>query len=194
MAYASLSLGDVHVNAKGAKMAPLTEGGEKCFYTFSEPTKAPFGPSNFDKDASAPRQTLEVRVTGEAASYFRGLDAWAADYLCAHSERLFKKRLSLQQVKDMYHPCLREAPGYEPLLRCKINMPGSRAACRFWNAQGEEREAPANWRDAEVKPHVQLSHLWLMGGCCGFVCNVTDLLVSEASRAFPVGRNDSMEE
>ena len=91
--YASMYLGDVHTNAKGAKMAPLSDAGEKCFYTFAEATKAPFGPSNFDKDASAPRQNLEVRVTGEAASYFRGLDEWALDYIAAHSERLFKKRL-----------------------------------------------------------------------------------------------------
>jgi hypothetical protein len=68
MAYASLHLGDVHVNAKGARMAPLTDAGEN-----------PSGPNHFDKDASAPRQNLEVRVTGEAASYFRGLDAWAED-------------------------------------------------------------------------------------------------------------------
>jgi hypothetical protein len=194
MAYASLSLGDVHTNAKGAKMAQLTDAGEKCFYTFPEATKAPFGPNNFDKDASAPRQNLEIRVTGEAASYFRGLDAWAEDYICAHSERLFKKRLSLQQVRDIYHPCLREAANYDPLLRCKINMPGSRAACRYWTAHGEEREAPTDWRDAEVKPHVQISHMWLMGGSCGLVVNVTDLLVSEASRAFPFARNDTMEE
>ena len=129
--YSSLHLGDVHTNAKGAKMAPLSDAGEKCFYTFAEATKAPFGPSNFDKDASAPRQNLEVRVTGDAASYFRGLDEWAVEYICAHSERLFKKRLSLQQVRDSYTPCLRQAPGYEPLLRTKINMPGSRGAVSY---------------------------------------------------------------
>jgi hypothetical protein len=66
--YASLHLGDVHTNAKGAKMAPLSDASEKLFYTFPQPTKAPFGPSNFDKDASAARQNLEIRVTGEAAS------------------------------------------------------------------------------------------------------------------------------
>jgi hypothetical protein len=159
---------------------------------FAEPTKAPVGPSNFDKDASAARQNLESRVTGEAASYFRGLDDWAVDYIAAHSERLFKKHLSLQQVKDAYHPCLRRALGYEPLLRCKINMPNSRGACRYWTAGGEEREAPLDWRDAEVKPRVHVSHLWLMGGSCGIVVNITDLLVAEASRAFPFASGEPM--
>ena len=188
--YSSLHLGDVHTNAKGAKMAPLSAGGEKCLYTFPEPTKAPFGPSNFDKDASAARQNLEIRVTGEAASYFRGLDEWAVDYIAAHSERLFKKRLSLQQVRDAYTPCLRQAPGYEPLLRTKINMPNSRGACRYWTASGEEREAPVDWREADVKPHVHVSHLWLMGGSCGIVVNCCDLLVAEASRAFPFASSE----
>ena len=133
-------------------------------------------------------------MPGEAAAYFAGLDSWAVDYIAAHSERLFKKRLSLQQVRASYTPCLRQAPGYEPLLRCKINMPGSRGACRYWSAGGVEREAPVDWRDADVRPNVHLSHLWLMGGSCGVVCNVTDLLVTDSSRAFPFARSEPDEE
>jgi hypothetical protein len=30
-----------------------------------------------------------------AEFFFAGLDAWAVDYICAHLERLFKKRLTL---------------------------------------------------------------------------------------------------
>ena len=185
MAYSSLALANVSVTAKGAKMAMLTDGAGRCNYTFAEPTRCPFGPSNFDKDPAATRQNLDIRVSGEAAEFFEGLDDWAVDYLCAHSERLFKKSLSLAQVKDMYHPCLRKAPGYDPLLRTKYNTPGNRGACRFWTAGGEEREAPVDWRDAEVTPHVHVSHLWMMGGSCGLVVNVCDLLVTEASRSFP---------
>ena len=103
-------------------MAMLTNGAERCSYTFAEPTRCPFGPSNFDKDPAASRQNLDIRVSGGAAEFFEGLDDWAVDYLCAHSERLFKKSLSLAQVKDMYHPCLRKAPGYDPLLRTKYNQ------------------------------------------------------------------------
>jgi hypothetical protein len=173
-------------------MAPLTDAGERCFFTFAAATKAPLGPSNFDKDASAARQNLEVRVAGVAASYFRGLHDWAVDYICAHSERLFKNKLSLQQVRDAYHPCLRQAPGYEPLLRCKINMPNTRGGCRYCTAHGDEREAPVDRRDADVTPHVHVSHLWLMDGSCGIVVNVFDLLVAEASRSFPFASGESM--
>jgi hypothetical protein len=169
-------------------MAMLTDGADRCYYTFAKPTRCPFGPSNFDKDPAATRQNLDIRVSGDTAEFFDGLDAWAVDYLCAHSERLFKKRLSLAQVKDMYHPCLRRAPGYDPLLRTKYNTPGTRGACRFWTASGEEREAPVDWREADVTPRVHVSHLWLMGSSCGLVINATDLLVTEASRAFPFGQ------
>jgi hypothetical protein len=130
---------------------------------------------------------LDFRVSGDAAAYFDGLDAWALDYICAHSERLFKKNLTLAQVKDMYHPCLRRAPGNEPLLRIKYNAAGTRGACRFWTASGEEREPSIDWRDAELTPHLHISHLWMMGGSCGLVVNVSDVLVTEASRSFPFG-------
>ena len=47
MAYASLALANVSVTAKGAKMAMLTNGVDRCNYTFAAPTSCPFGPSNF---------------------------------------------------------------------------------------------------------------------------------------------------
>jgi hypothetical protein len=193
MAYSSLALANVSVTAKGAKMAMLTDGADRCYHTFQSPTRCPFGPSNFDKDSSATRRNLDFRVSGDAAAYFDGLDAWAVDYICAHSERLFKKNLTLAQVKDMYHPCLRRAPGYEPLLRTKYNTPGTRGACRFWTAGAEERDAPADWRDSELTPHLHINHLWMMGGSCGLVVNVCDMLVTEASRAFPFAPSEPVE-
>jgi hypothetical protein len=193
MGYSTLHLGDVHTNAKGAKMAPLTDGtdgGEQCFYTFTEATRRPFGPNNLNKDVAAPRQNLEICFSGDAAEYFRGLDAWAVDYNCAHNERLFKKQLTLQQTRDLYHPTIRQSPDYEPLQRAKINMPNTRTACRYWTASGESRDAPVHGREADVKPHVHISHLWLIGGSLGIDVNVCDLLVTEGSRAFPFARNE----
>jgi hypothetical protein len=128
---------------------------------------------------------LELRCTQDVAEFFRGLDSLAVEYICAHSERLFTKSLTLAQVKDMYHPCLRTAVGYDPLLRAKIQMPGSRGECRYWTADQVPRGPPLDWREAELLVQLHISHLWLMGGSCGLVCNCTDLLVSESSRAFP---------
>jgi hypothetical protein len=134
MAYIGMAIGDVTVNAKGAKLALLTNGGERFHYT-TPALRAPFGPSNFDKDREAPRQNLDLRCcTEEMTQFFQGLDDWAVEYICAHSERLFKKSLTVQQVRDAYHPCLKQAPNYDPLLRTKINMPGSRGECRYWTS------------------------------------------------------------
>ena len=86
MAYQALQLGEVTVNAKGAKLALLTNGGERFHYTTPSPLRAPFGgPSNFDKDKEAPRQNLELRCTEEVAAFFKGLDGWAVEYISAHS-------------------------------------------------------------------------------------------------------------
>ena len=195
MAYQALQLGEVTVNAKGAKLALLTNGGERFHYTTPSPLRAPFGgPSNFDKDKEAPRQNLELRCAEEeVAAFFKGLDEWAVEYISAHSQRLFKKSLTLAQVKDMYHPCLRQAVGYDPLLRTKLNMPSARGECRYWTADQRPRGPPVEWREAELTAHLHISHLGLMGGSCGLVCNL-DLLVSEASRAFPFAVQHTEEE
>jgi len=184
MDFSGLALADVHINPKGAKTCLLTDNGARFYYT-TESTRAPFGPSNFDKDPAAPRQNLELRCTTTMANFFRALDEWVIEYISAHSERIWKKPLTLQQVRDMYHPTMRTTEGYEPLLRAKLNMPGSRGAVRFWTPDGQMRDPPSDWRDADVKAHVHISHLWLMGGACGLVINCIDLLVQEGSCAFP---------
>ena len=178
------SLADVSVSARGAKSAQLLSGGERLYFTSAQLTRAPFGPNNFDKDPAATRQNLELRATPDIEAFFSALDAWAIEYITAHSERLFKKSLSLAQVHEMYHPTLRRAPGYEPLLRCKANTAG-RGAVQYWTAEGKAREAPVDWKEAEVKAKIHCSHLWLMGSSCGIVLNLQDLLVVEGSRAFP---------
>jgi len=185
MALQALQLGDVTTNAKGAKMALLTNGGERFCFTTPGPVRTPFGPTNFDRDAAAARQTLDIRCDEAVSGFFQALDEWAVEYISAHSERLFKKSLTLNQVKDSYHPCLRQAANYPPLLRTKLNMPGARGACRFWTADEQQRGPPVDWREAELTAHLHISHLWLMGGSCGLCVNTTDLLVSEAPCSFP---------
>jgi hypothetical protein len=117
--------------------------------------------------------------------FFQALDEWAVEYITAHSERLFKKTLTLAEARDCYHPRLRQAANYPPLLRTKLNMPGSRGACRFWTSDQQQRGPPVDWREAELTAHLHISHLWLMGGSCGLCVNCTDLLVSEAPCTFP---------
>jgi hypothetical protein len=122
------------------------------------------GQSIFDKDANTPRQNLELRCQEQVAAFVDGLDEWTVEYLSAHSERLFRKALTLAQVKDMYHPTLCQAVGYDPLLR---PMPGSRGECRLWTASHMRRGTPVDWHDTELTVQLHTSHMRLMGGKCG---------------------------
>jgi len=56
---------------------------------------------------------------------------------------------------------------------------------KYWTAEGKPRDPPVDWREAEVKAKILVSHVWFMGASCGIVLAVQDLLVIEGSRAFP---------
>jgi hypothetical protein len=188
--FTNWSLADVHVNAKGAKTCQLAVDGRPLHRSSDGFCTAPFGgPSNFDKDVLATRQNLELRIPAALEAYLAEVDAWMLDYLLAHSERIFKKQLSVEQVRDAYHPMLKRQGDYPPLLRLKIDSDGRRA-CRFWSPDQQKRAAPLDWRGAELKAMFQISHLWIMGSSCGLVLNLTDLLVQESSSAFPWGAGE----
>jgi hypothetical protein len=182
--FALWSLADVNVNAKGAKTCQLQSENGKVQQSADDFCTAPFGPNNFDKDPLATRQNLELRVTPQLEAWFTQFDEWMVSYLLEHSERIFKKQLTMEQVRESYSPCLKRQGDYPPLLRTKINSTG-RQACRYWTVDQKKREAPEDWRMSEVRPMLHLSHLWIMGRQCGIVINTTDLLVRESSTAFP---------
>ncbi len=179
------SLADVHCNAKGAKTCQLSDGTPRLIYTSDVYCAVPFPPSNFDKDPAATRLNLGLRVPPSMEAYFDAVDAWAVTYLVTHSERIFKRGpLTLDQVKESYHPTLNRHGDYPALLRAKLDTFGRRA-CKFWTAAQQERGPPDDWRNCEVRPQLHLSHLWIMGKSCGIVCNVEALLVQETSTTFP---------
>ena len=99
--FTNWSLADVHVNAKGAKTCQLAVDGRPLHRSSDGFCTAPFGgPSNFDKDVLATRQNLELRIPAVLEAYLAEVDAWMLGYLLAHSERIFKKQLSVEQVRD----------------------------------------------------------------------------------------------
>ncbi len=184
--FTSLSLADVHVNAKGAKTCQLLDGTQRLLYTADAYCAVPFPPSNFDKDPAATRLNLELRAPPTLEAYFDGLDAWVVDYLTTHSERLLKRGgpLTREQVKESYHPTLRRKEDYPVLLRTKLDTTGRRA-CKYWMEEQEKRDAPEEWRTTEVRPQLHISHLWIMGREYGIVVNVEALLVREESTVCP---------
>ena len=175
-------LADVHVSAnKGAKTSLLSSvdyQGGKVVFIGEHSCEAPFGPTNFDKDPLAVRQNLELRLTAEQDKYFTSVDSWAQNYIVANSERLFKKKMSLEQIKEQYHSPIKRNEKYEPLLRTKVSTSGTWAT-RYWTPDGKEAVPPTQWRGATFRPRLHISHLWIMGTSCGLAINVTDLQVED---------------
>ena len=174
------------ISARGVKTCPVATLDEApLYYTFDTLTHAPFGPSSFDKDPNASRMQLDMRLSGADEEYFELLDRWAMASVLEHSEKLFKKKLTPEQVEERYHPILRKSEKHPTLLKTKINLHGNRP-CMFWNSKEEIIGAPDDWKGLEFRARVHVSHLWLMGSDCGLVLNCADLLLlDKASVAFP---------
>ena len=97
-------------------------------------------------------------------------------YITGHSERLFKKAMTTEQVVAGYHPCVRCKEGYAPLLHTKVNTEGASAIC-FWDAEGAVRLPPTEWKGTRLQLKFRVSHLWIMGPSFGLVINTTDAKV-----------------
>ena len=178
-----LSIANVHVNQRGSRTAALLNNKERYYVTFNTPAACLYPPSSFDKDESASRMGVHFEATDELTDFFLGFDKWAVEYLCEHSERLFGKAMSKDQVESCYHSCLKEGKG----CRFKINTPASPTPTRIWNDAGEQLPWPSNWNDS-YRIRCKISHLWQMGTrdkSFGFVVICENLLPQVTVTASP---------
>ena len=105
-------------------------------------------------------------------------------YITCHSERLFKKCLAIEQVRDGYKPCVSRRGTYPPTLRCKLKIGGS-SVVRCWTPSEERMLVLDNFKDFELVPRVTVLHLWVMNREFGFVLQVNDMLCQEVSQSCP---------
>ena len=122
--FSQLQLAEPIVSSRGAKSSALSTNGVKYVHTVGsreEPLTSPFGASSFG-DEQTTRKTIEFRIPVMWIDFSDRFDAWAVTYLTCHSERLFKKPLTLEQVCDGYKPCVSRRGTYPPTLRCKLNI------------------------------------------------------------------------
>ena len=149
----------------------------------------PFGPGNFDK-TPAVRQNLDFRATPELFEYFTALDNWMKDYIMCHSERIFKKQLSIEEINSGYHPCVNQRGTCDPTFRTKINL--HEKGVTFWDSDGKMRAPPENWIGLTATPRLHVSHLWIMGRVFGVVLTCTDIQLFDAEpRVCPLERTRS---
>ena len=184
--FSQLQLAEPIVSSRGAKSSALSNNGVNFAHTVcsrATPLTSPVGASSFG-DEQTTRKTIEFRIPNVWVEIFDLFDAWAVTYITCHSERLFKKTLTIVQVRDGYKPCVSRRGTYPPTLRCKLNLGGSNVV-RCWTSADQRILVPEDFRGVELVPHVTGLHLWVMNREFGFVLQVNDLMCSEVSQSCP---------
>ena len=181
------ALKDPQTSARGARTCQLQDkDGKRIHFTLGsrlEPCTTPFGASSWN-DENASRKTLDFHLTDEQAAEFDAFDEWAIGYLAEHSERVFKKKLTAEQVAQNYRSPVIRKDEYRPHLRCKINTAGQHA-CRAWSEAEERRELPEDLRPCLLVPRINVSHLWMMSREYGWVLQVGDMMVLDNAETCP---------
>ena len=168
-------LQDTQTSSRGAKTCTLLSAkGEKIVFTLG-PTSTPFGAGSYGDEATT-RKTLDLRVFDTESEFFKELDNWAVDYIAKNSERLLKKSLTRDQVKEHYRSPATAKEGYQPLVRTKINTFGQNAV-RCWSTTREVIGLPEDLKNCNFLAQVHLSHLWMMGRDYGWVISCQDLMI-----------------
>ena len=188
--FADWHLKDAQISARGAKSCTLQKSptGEKVNFTLGEkgaPVTSPFGATSFNDETNmSSRRTIEFNLTPELEDVFQSFDEWACEYLSEHSERIFRKTLSIDQIRDGYRSPVTKKGSYRGHLRCKINMSGT-AAVRCWDDKKQRIAIPADLRNCELIPRISISHLWLMSREYGWVFQLNDLQVLQSEEECP---------
>ena len=168
-----LSLDDVFFTKRGSKICRVRCAGGDFVITPPEHLRIPFDASNYDKDGSACRLSLVFETNPELQTLIETFDGWIVRYMSEHSERIFKKTMTPEQVRVGYCSCLKYKEPYAPTLKCKLDKDGRRGIC-CWQPSGERADQPSDWRSVMAKPRLHVSHLWVMGAQHGVVIQLTD--------------------
>jgi len=183
--FANYKLADPQVNAKGGRYCPLSDGDKPAWILPSGKLYSPFGgPSTYEAAVYTPRQTLELRCDEELAATIRAFDEWAKTYILEHSERLFKKKLTPQQIQEGYRSPMHQKGDYAPNLRTKIDLEG-RMACRYWTPEGICQGPPDDYKMCEIRVRLLIRSMWFMQKEFGFTLQVMDMQVHTRSHVCP---------
>ena len=181
---ATLRIDDVFCTASGAKIARICDG-DAPLVLMTDTLRSPFNAGTFDRDPTATRLNLQLAVDNESLlQTLQGFDSWVVEYLAQHSERIFKRNLSREQVQLGYTSVLRQPAkeGHSPLLRVKLDTENRYAVC-CWDQSGEGIAPPDNWAGLYLQPRLHFSHLWIMGSQFGVVVRLTDAKILGGSSA-----------
>ena len=144
--------------------------------SIEQPTKTPFGATTFDGQESA-QKTIEFNLSEVEVEKFKGIVEWLEGYLSVHSERIFRKPMTREQISESIRSPVTQRGGYQPHLRCKLRP----SSVRVWDASGKLREGglPSDLRGYDLVPRVAIEKMWIMSRECGLVLQVSDLMLLE---------------
>ena len=182
----SLAISDVTVSSKGAKSAPIQSTSGKPVALRLPRLRAPFGATCWDDNASTRRNLDLTDMSPDLIVWLQALDEHIIKYVTKHSTRLFKAKLSEDQVRAQFTSLLKPGKnGYGDLLRCKVNLAGSNAI-RVWG-RGEDgalyrKEMPSEdaWRNSKLECVCTLSSLWIQAKAIGLVLTITDAILEDS--------------
>ena len=94
-------LSDPETSSRGQKSCQL----KTLRFQLGESLRTRFGASTFDR-TDAPRRNIDFDLAElpDAAKQLKDIDDWAIAYITSNSERIFKKKLSRDEVSNNYEP------------------------------------------------------------------------------------------
>jgi hypothetical protein len=179
---ARLQLGPVITNAKGAKSAAFTINGTVVYWAPGQYV-CPFEAKSFD-GSDASRVSVCLRPDSDLQDQLMCLDHRVLTLAKENSVALFGKDLSGTTLEDKYQSCLKTSETHAPLLRCKINLTGTRP-CKYWDPTGRRAEPLDSWAGALVTPRICVKGLWMNSGQFGCVLEIHDARVEEPDVSCP---------
>ena len=173
---APITVAEPQQTPKGAKIAFLSANGPVriCLAKPSQPLQAPWGCSSFDD--SATRVNLDLSCPPALDAFFADVDKQIKTYLLEHSETFFKKKLTNEQLDQIYKPTVLKRDDYDPQIRTKLNLTDDKVSCYDFDHNPIEVDKK-DLKNCSIVPIVHLKNLWFMGGNVGLVIDIQSMLV-----------------
>jgi len=182
---------DASTNAKGQKTAAIVRKGQPAWWTFASPVVPLFQPSAYQGVVTTPdasqRLTLCLSAQPDVMAEAEALDEWGVQYAVENSEKLFSKKLTLEQVKDRYTPIVKKTEKYPPYLKIKVASDrNDRNSPSYWGKNKQKREAPDNWQRCSIQCHCRIVGFWFMGSTSfGISVQLSDAITDETESSCP---------
>jgi len=179
MAFSNLMSLDLVANAKGQKNSAIIQtDGQPAYWTPSSSVKPLFEPSSFNANDSTSRKALCLSVPTEVMEEALLLDTWAKGYAYQHSERLFGKVLTADQVTERYMGVVKTNEKYPPYLKVKIAA-DVRNQPLYWTIEKTKRGPPTEWVGSELFCQFKIVGFWFMASSFGLSVQLVNAQVIE---------------